>query len=215
GTKLSPKQLMLELSVSVVFGGVFGPSSALATTLLYLNRNPDVLAKLRDELKDRNPLGPGFDLGALESCQLLDHVLRETIRFFPPVPIYFRNSRADREVTLGGHPLPPDTVIFLSNYLNHRDPKHWDRAEEWVPGRWADGGVERDPMGSSYFWPFGRGPRSCIGAEFAMFYMRLALAVILSKAEVRIDAGAQYKTQYFFAVQYPEKVKATINKTGG
>jgi cytochrome P450 len=212
GTKLSPKQLMLELSVSVFFGGVFGPSSALATALLCLNRNPEVLTRLRAELKEKDPLGPGFDLGALESCQTLDHVLRETLRWFPPVPIYFRNTRTDRSVVLGGFPLPPDTVIFLSNYLNHRDPKHWDRAEEWVPDRWANGGVDRDPMGSGYFWPFGRGPRACVGADFAMFYLRLALAVILAKAEVRIDPAAQYKTQYFFAVEYPEKVKATMSR---
>ena len=95
------------------------------------------------------------------------------------------------------------------------DPKHWDRAEEWVPGRWASGGVERDPMGSGYFWPFGRGVRTCAGADFAMFYMRLALAVILSMAEVRIDPGTQYKTQYYFAVQYPEKVKSVVSKLGG
>ena len=107
------------------------------------------------------------------------------------------------------------TTTVSGQWLNHRDPKHWDRAEEWVPDRWAGGGIERDPMGSGYFWPFGRGARSCAGAEFAMFYMRLALAVILSKTEVRIDPTVPYKSQYFFAVQYPEKVKAVVSKQGG
>jgi cytochrome P450 len=130
------------------------------------------------------------------------------MRLQAPVPLFFRNASKNRPVILGGKKLPANTQIFITNWLLHRDPKHWTDPERYVPDRWLNGGVTRDPLGSGFFFPFGRGPRTCVGQEFAMFYMKLALAVMLTRRKLVLDQQQAYQTEYFFAVQHPKNLKA-------
>lgn len=206
GTKLSDTQLAMSLSAPVYFGGVFSMASAIVTTLYLLSQNADAAERVRAEIDQHVGTDKRFDAAALDECIELDYALREAMRLWTPVPVYFRNVSQNQSVKLGGHELPPDTLLFISNWLLHRDPKHYEAPLEFNPQRWANGGVERDPLGSSHFFPFGRGPRTCVGQEFAMFYMRLALATILSRADVKIDKSQKYEQGYFFAVMFPEKM---------
>jgi cytochrome P450 len=66
-----------------------------------------------------------------------------------------------------------------------RSASHWKDPDTFNPDRWANGGVEANPIGSDYFFPFGRGPRMCAGAEMAMLCMKTVLASILSRAAVK------------------------------
>ena len=211
-SRLNVQQLSLALSAPVYFGGVFSMASAIVATLYGLASTPEFRQSVVEELDSHQVCGDTFDLAALERCTRLDHALREAMRLYTPVPMYFRNSAQDREVTLGGHTLPPNTLLLLTNWLLHRDPQHWDDPEIYRPERWENGRVDSDPLGSGHYFPFGRGPRTCIGQEFAMFYMRLALATILSQATVNIDPTQPYDTGFFFAVMYPKGMKARFNE---
>ena len=199
GTKLTKDQLGQSLITLGYFGGLFSVTSAVATTLYFLSKNPAAAAKV---IADAEVHGA--------ESEPLDYALREAMRIQCPVPIYFRNVSADKPAELGGHTLAPDTTIFITNWLLHRDPSHWPDPERFDPERWANGGAERDPFGSGYYFPFGRGPRACLGQQLGLFTMRLALSVILTTAEVKLDAAQEYKAGYFFAVQHPEGLKATF-----
>lgn len=124
-------------------------------------------------------------MAAVDDSTLLDHVLRESLRMIPPVVIYGRSVRKDRTTILGDRELPPDTPVLICAETVQRSASHWKDPDTFDPGRWANGGVEANPIGSDYFFPFGRGPRICAGAEMAMLCMKTILASMLAKAEVK------------------------------
>ena len=140
-------------------GGVFSTGSALVNTLYLLNLHPEVVneltAQLRALVRDR----PDYDAAALEGCPLLDGVLLESLRYYAPVPLFFRNVRKDRPARLGGRDLPPDTVVAVVVRGVHRSARYWKDPDRFDPGRWA-GGAAAAGLESDAFFPFGRGPRA-------------------------------------------------------
>lgn len=187
---------LVHALANVFFGGCFSATSAVVTALYLLAKHPDELAKLRRALP---AAGGGLQL---------DAVLFEALRYYTPVPLYFRNTAPDRTVELGGIALPPDTMLMISSWLIHRDPGRFADADRFQPARWLDGGLKRDPPGSAYFFPFGRGERACVGQAFALAYMRIALAALVPRLEV--DPTRPYAQSYFFGVMMPAGLQAQV-----
>jgi cytochrome P450 len=208
GPQMTDDELAHALSAPVYFGGVFSAASGIAHTLRFLAGDAPALAAVLKELEGRGPLTTGFTAAALAGCDQLDHAVCESMRLSPPVALWFRSVRKDQPAVLGGRKLPPDTPVFITNWLLHRDPGHWAHADRFRPDRWADGGADRDPYGSGYFFPFGRGPRACVGQEVALYVMKLVLAVLLSRVKVQLDLTHEAKSDFYFAVQHPKKQKA-------
>ena len=189
---------------NIFYGGVFSVTSVLATSLYLLARDPAAEGRLREEVRGLTAQGGDFDRAALEGCAYLDAVLREAMRFYPPVPLYFRNVVPDRAIEFAGRTVPADTLLFVTNWFLHRESPHWRAPERFDPGRWLDGGSGRDPLGSDYFFPFGRGPRTCLGMPFALFFLKLALATIVAESHVEIDRSIDYIQDFFFGVMMPK-----------
>jgi cytochrome P450 len=126
------------------------------------------------------------------------------MRYYPAVPIYFRNAAKNSSVQLGEHQIPEDTLLLISNWHLHKFSEHWGDPDQFRPDRWGNGLAEANPVGSDYFFPFGRGPRMCIGWEFAIAYMKLALATILLDTRVEMDPDQPYKKKFFFGVMMPK-----------
>jgi cytochrome P450 len=123
---------------------------------------------------------PGLeDLARLPHAQ---RVLQEALRLYPPGWMLAR--RAVEELPLGGHVVPAGALVLMPPYLMHRDPRFWPEPERFDPDRWSEGGGA-PPHRFSYF-PFGAGPRKCIGATFASVEGALLLAVIARR--VRLEA---------------------------
>jgi cytochrome P450 len=207
GTQISDSQLVDFLS-EFQAGGDISTASALVNTLHLLNCNPDVAARLYAQLTELGRRNPDYDQASLGQTPLLDHVLRESLRLIPPVAIYGRNVRKDKSTTLGGRELPPDTVVMIITQSAQRSAGHWHDPETFNPDRWANGGVESNPIGSDYFFPFGRGPRMCLGAAFAMFCMRIILASVLSKAAVK--TSGPFRGVYHCGVVEARELKARL-----
>lgn len=205
GTSLSDAALAEALATNF-FGGVFSCSSTVNTALYLLTEHPAEATKVARAVRDELP--PDFDRAALDACRPLEFAIREAMRYYPAVPIYFRNSAPDRDVALGAYRLPPNTLVFISNWFLHKFAPHWREPERFDPGRWDNGGAEANPYGSGYFFPFGRGPRACIGAAFGQFVHRLALAVIYRESEPVADVARPYKPSFFFGVMMPKGLTA-------
>ena len=93
-------------------------------------------------------------------------VLAESMRLFPPAYLVGRRALAPYEVPGTSYVLPASTVVFLSQYLLHRDARFWEAPERFEPERWTRGAGT--PMSHRYaYFPFGAGPRVCIGEQFA------------------------------------------------
>jgi len=202
GTPLNDAQLAEALATNY-FGGVFSCSSALNTALWQLHQSPQELVRLRQTLGRDLPPDQPWTIGALQGCEPLEHVLREALRLQPPVPMYFRSSPSDRETTLGGIRLPPGTNLFIMQWHAHCESNFWGDPHRFRPNRWEQGFAEQHPFGSPRFFPFGRGSRACIGGDFALFYLRLALATLLSELEFEFTPGSRPKPGFFFGVMMP------------
>ena len=202
-------EALAEALASVYFGGGFSAASTINTALYLLARHPEEHQQLVTALRDELGSAPA-DYQKLMSCRPLDFVVREAMRFYPAVPLYFRNSSRERPVQLGEHTIPPDTLLFISNWFLHKHSPHWDDAHEFRPSRWDQGVAESHPIGSDFFFPFGRGPRMCIGAPFAQMFIRLALATILLDSEVELDPNQDYVQNFFFGVMMPKGLQATF-----
>jgi cytochrome P450 family 135 len=132
-------------------------------------RHPDKLRRLQEEI----------DAG--ESDEYLSAVANETLRVRPVVPLVVRLLTEDFEV--GGHLLPAGTRVAPSIYLTNRNPRVYERPDEFLPERFLGASPE------TFSWiPFGGGIRRCIGASFAQLEMRLMLKTMLTELEPVLPA---------------------------
>lgn len=195
GAKLSDDELPAALA-NLYFSGLFSTSSALQSTLWALSNHPEVAAEVRAAVRGaKEP----WTAASLESIGALDAVIREATRLLPPVPVYLRTSVATKEVRLGGHELPANTRVFLSNYALHRDPRNWDEPDTFKPSRWTDEARAAIPYGHGAFWPFGMGRRACAGQSIALAYLRAVVGASLVEHTVCVGEGAPLTTDSFFA----------------
>ena len=113
-----------------------------------------------------------IQVGGAKVCQ---QVIEEAMRLYPPA--YFMDRVNSEEDTFQGNTFEKGTNFLLSIYEIHRHPKLWEDPEDFKPERFADGGRKF----SSHYFPFGAGPRKCIGNNFAMFEMIMAVTTLVSE----------------------------------
>jgi len=178
GAGLSRERLRDEL-VTFLLAGHETTALALTWTLWLLARHPDVQADAAAEidavLGDAQPTPE-----ALEDLELLDAVVDESMRLLPPVWAFGRQST--EPVEIAGRPLPEGVQVMMSQWVVHRDPELWEQPTRFRPSRWRDGDAD-DEHRFAYF-PFGGGPRTCIGDTFAGLEIRACLARILQAVHV-------------------------------
>jgi cytochrome P450 len=175
GGAMTDRQLRDE-ALTLYLAGQETTAIALAFCWYLLARNPDQEAKLVAEL--------GATLGGrsptpadLPHLPYTDGVLREALRLYPPVWAITREPVADDHI--GGYVIRRGTLVFLPQWIVHRDPRFFVEPERFEPERWQ-GDLERRLPRFAYF-PFGGGPRICIGREFAMLEARLVLATLVQR----------------------------------
>ena len=151
---------------------------------------PDVEAQVRAEIRgvvgDRLPRME--DLTALTYTR---QVLNEALRLYPPAPWLGRQARAACEVN--GYPVGRGDVVCVSPYVTHRHPEFWSDPERFDPGRFSPAAVRQRPK--TAFFPFGIGPRYCVGQAFATMEMLLVMAVVLPRWRFTLAPGAVVRPQ--------------------
>jgi cytochrome P450 len=118
-------------------------------------------------------------------------VLKESMRLYPPAWVISREVVED--ISLGGYDIARGSIIIMSQYVMHRDARTFDEPERFLPERFAAGWEERVPR-YAYF-PFGGGPRVCIGNSFAMMEATLVLATILQRCHLSLAPGQQIEPE--------------------
>jgi cytochrome P450 len=177
GQPLSDLQLRDE-TVTFFLAGHETTALALTYAIDLLARHPEAARKLTDEVRARGQLGAA-DAAALPWTTA---VIQEAMRVHPPVWAIGRSAQEATEVL--GWPVHEGDELFVPQWVVHRNPELFPDPEAFRPERWLDG-LERRLPRSAYF-PFGGGPRVCIGNHFAMLEAVLVLASIAQRLDLEL-----------------------------
>lgn len=183
GEPMDDAQLRDEVR-TIFLAGHETTSNALTWTWYLLARNPEAATKLRAEL-DRVLGGRLPTTDDIPQLPYTKMVVEESMRLLPPVWALSREAISDDEI--GGCRIPSGSTVVLSQFITHRHPDFWDDPESFDPERFTpDRTKERHRF--AYF-PFGGGPRICIGSSFAMLEAQLLLATIAQRYELELVPG--------------------------
>jgi cytochrome P450 len=152
---------------------------ALSWALYLLSRNAEAEQKLHEEV-DRVLAGRLPCVSDLPSLTFAEEIIKETMRLYPPAWSVARTAIADFD--LEGYPIPAGANIVMSQWIMHRDRRFFSEPEKFDPERWSTSTCQNLPR-FAYF-PFGGGPRQCIGASFATTEAVLILATIARRFQL-------------------------------
>jgi cytochrome P450 len=180
GRPMSDEELRDQM-MTLLLAGHDTTATSLAFALHNILRHPEVLERLREEraqVVGAGPVAPA-QVGRLE---YLDATVKETLRLHPIISEVGRVLA--RPMRIGGWDLPAGAVAAPCIYLTHRRPDLWPEPERFDPGRF----IGRRPSPYEFF-PFGGGMRRCLGMAFALYEMKVVLAEVLSRVELRLAPG--------------------------
>lgn len=183
GERMSELQVRDEV-MTMFLAGHETTASSLSWTFYLLARHPQIEADLREELRTvlDNRLPSFSDLSQL---QLLDRVIKESMRLYPPLPLIARKVEVDD--VIGDYHFPAEMQVIISSYVTHRHPKFWDDPDRFDPDRFLSDRFEALPR--STYIPFSDGAHRCIGDQFALMEMKLVLATILPHFKLSLSPG--------------------------
>ncbi|MEU4609137.1 cytochrome P450 [Streptomyces umbrinus] len=154
-------------------------ATSMAFALHLLARHPEVQKRAHEEA-DRLPSGRAPSAADLDELPYLTRVLKEAMRLYPAAPVVGRRSVEAAEID--GHLIPAGVDVLVLPWVTHRHPDLWDDPERFDPDRFTP---EREAARHRYAWfPFGGGPRACIGQYFSMLESVLAVAALLRSYEL-------------------------------
>ncbi len=180
GEGMTDAQLRDEV-MTLFLAGHETSATGLTWALVQLARHPDVEARCREEVL-RVTGGAPPTVAQLRDMPYLRAFVDEVLRLHPPAWIMEREPIQDDEIV--GYPIPKGSVVIVSPYVTHRNPALWDRPHRFDPERFL-GAEARERQRYAYF-PFGGGPRQCVGNNFALMEMQLTLARLLSRFRISL-----------------------------
>jgi len=186
GTRMTDAQLQDEI-MTLFMAGHETTANTLSWTWYLLAQNPEAEQKLHDELKAVLG-GSAPTLAGLPRLPYTEMVIKESMRLYPPA--WGIGRRAIKDFELNGYRVPAGTNVFLMQWITHRDARLFPEPDRFDPERWRDDPIRRGRLPRFAYFPFGGGPRVCVGAGFAMMEATLLLATIAQRYSFSLPANS-------------------------
>jgi len=206
GERMSGEQLQYEV-IGMLQQGHDTIGESLAWTLYLLSLHPEIERKLHEEIE--RVLGGRVPVVAdLEHLEYATMVVHESLRLIPPVWILPRDAIRDDKI--GGFDIPAKSTILLCPYLTHRHPQFWENPEAFDPERFLPERAKARPR-HAYF-PFGAGPRLCMGVDMAIMETMLILAMVVQRFKVHLVPGHREEPECILDMIPRHGVRVTLRR---
>lgn len=177
GGAMEEEQLIDEILI-LFTAGHETTSNALTFTCELLARNPQIQEKLISEIVEAKENSETL-MDFIKNCPYTKNVIEESLRLYPPA--YFIDRVNIEEDEFNGMKIPKNSSLLFSLLEIHTDPKYWKEPNRFKPERFSEANASQF---SGHYFPFGAGPRMCIGNNFAIYEMVLAIAEIVKTYKI-------------------------------
>lgn len=174
-----------SLLKDMFLGGTDNNATTMEWAMAELAKNPNLMRKAQEEVRRVVGNKPKMEEADIDQMGFLKCVVKETFRFHAPVMLT-RESIVGTK--LEGYDIPPKTRVMINTWAIQRDPKSWERPEEFVPERFVNNSVDLKGHHRK-FTPFGAGRRGCPGIMFAMAEIEYVLANLLCWFDWKLPPG--------------------------
>ena len=203
---MTDKQVRDE-ALTLLIAGHETTANALTWTWYLLSQNPEVEALMHEELDSvLDGQLPTFD--DVPRLPYTTGVFSESLRLYPPA--WGVGRRAIQDYSIDGYTIPAKSILLMSTWVVHRDPRFWSEPEEMDPARWTAEQEEQRPKFA--FFPFGGGTRVCIGERFAWAEGVLVLATLAQHWKMRLVPGHPVATQAVITLRPRYGMKMTLER---
>jgi cytochrome P450 len=206
GSQMSDQQLHEEV-LTLLLGGHETTANALVWACYLLSQHPEVAQKLREEvdtvLGQRAPTLEDFP-----RLQYVDMVIKETLRVYPPAWILGRQAMQD--VELGEYQVRKGTMVFVSPYVQHHDPRWFEEPEAFHPERFSEENEKK--IRAHAYIPFGAGPRACIGSRFTLTEQKVVLTLLAQKCQLTLVPNQKVEMEPLITIRPKGGVSMIISK---
>jgi cytochrome P450 len=190
GETMNEQQLRDEVLITF-FAGHETTAQLLTWTWYLLARHPEVESKLHEQL-ERVLGGRTPTLDDVPNLAYTRMVLDETLRLYSPVAMMARDALRDDEIA--GYAIPTASMVTLTPYITHRHPEFWEKPGTFYPEHFAPERIANRPRYAYY--PFGAGPRICLGKHFALLEATLVLAEVAQRVRLQLVPGQEIDIQW-------------------
>jgi cytochrome P450 len=206
GERMTDLQIRDE-AMTIFLAGHETTSNALTWTWYLLSQNPEVEKRLHAELDEvLNGRAPTFE--DVPRLRYTEMVFSESMRLYPPA--WAIGRLATQDYRIGDYVIPKGSLVLLSQYVMHRDARFFREPDKFDPERWTPEAKEARPQ-FSYF-PFGGGPRRCIGEGFAWMEGILLIASIANRWRMRLEPGHRVELQPVITLRPKHGMRMTLHE---
>jgi cytochrome P450 len=206
GSVMTDQQVRDE-AMTIFLAGHETTANALTWTWYLLSQSPDVETRVHEEV-DRALGGRLPTIADIASLPLVEKVVTESMRLYPPA--WMIGRRAIEAYPIGDYIAPARAILVMSPYIMQRDARFYDEPERFNPDRWTPEFKAALPR-FAYF-PFGGGPRQCIGESFAWMELVLLVATIAQQWRLRLVPGHPVVPQAVVTLRTKHGMKMTTER---